>query len=36
VNEYDIAVAALADLEGLPGSDRDHPDLNAGLLRERR
>ena len=35
VDEDDIAVAALADLECLSGADRDQPDLNAGLFRER-
>src|SRR5215831_1339294 len=34
VHEDHIAVATLADFEGLPRSDRDHPDLNAGLFGE--
>ena len=35
VDEHDIAIPAFADLESLSGPDRDHPDLDAGRLRER-
>ena len=36
VHEDNIAVATFADFEGLPYSDRDHPDLDAGFFGEGR
>jgi hypothetical protein len=35
MHEDDIAVAVLADFERLSSADRDHPDLDTGLLRKR-
>ena len=35
VHEHDIRIAAAADVERLPGSDRNHAHLNGSLLRER-
>src|SRR6185436_4774304 len=34
VHEHDIRIPAAADVERLPGSDRDYAHLDAGLLRE--
>ncbi len=34
MDEERISIATHPDLEGLPRTDRDHPDVDAGLLPE--